>query len=189
MPITPLSVVTAITPALAAAGGGGQGAPQLATGLGIGVSNWIQQITVSTADTGTLGVGSSTAPLLVPSLTLTENMLAGFATHGMVGAMGPAIAAGLANGFVLAFAQGVVVTTHPSVGVGSAVAKFIAPPAAPFLAAGFVAAGMNGQALPQLADAIGLAFDLTFASLVMPLAVVGAASPTAGGGSGVGKIT
>lgn len=189
MPLTPLNVAAAITPALAAAGGAGQGAPQFANGLAIGICMWVPQITVSTVDTGTLGVGAGSAPLLVGSETLGLNMLAGFASFNMIGTMGPTIATGLANGLALAFGQGLVVTTHPSVGVGSAVAKFFAPPAAPVLVAGFAAAALNGQSLTQLAGAIGQALDVTFASLVMPIPVVGAASPTAGGGSGVGKIT
>lgn len=188
MPVTPPTMAGAIAPNLAASGSIGLSAPQLALGVGIGVATWTQQIVVSTVDTGTLGSGSGVpTPILIPP-SLIGNMLSGFASFGMTGILSPALATALANGIMLGYLQGLLVTSHPTVGVGAGVAKFSAPAAGPSIIAGLGSAGMSGQQVPKIGGAIGMGLDLSFASLVMPVAIVGAPSPSSGGGVGVGKI-
>jgi hypothetical protein len=68
------------------------------------------------------------------------------------------------------------------------VAKFLAPSCSGPMIEGFLAAGLVGDSMPRLAGAIGLALDSTFASLAIPIAIVGSASPSGGVGTGSGKI-
>lgn len=162
--------------------------PQLALGVGIGVTIWTQQIVIATVDVGTLGAGAGVPlPVIVPP-TMIANMIAGFASFALIGIMSPVVATGIANGLMIGYLQGLTATVHPTTGVGSAVAKFIAPPAAPTIMAGLASAGMIGLSVPQLGAAIGMGLDLTFLAMVMPIPIVGAAAPSPGGGVGVGKI-
>jgi len=161
---------------------------QLALGVGIGVTTWTQQIVVTSVDTGTLGAGVGVPiPVIVPP-TIIANMITGFASFALIGIMSPLVATGIANGIILAYLQGLLITAHPGTGVGAGVAKFIAPPAAPTIIAGLASAGMIGLSVPQLGGAIGMGLDLTFLAMVMPVAIVGPPSPLPGGGAGIGKI-
>lgn len=163
--------------------------PQLAAGVATGVCMWTPQVVVMTIDAGTLGAGSGgPLPVMIPPATMLGAMQAGFASFGLLGAMAAPLATGLANGLVLAYSQALVKTTHAAVGVGSGTATFRAPPAGPSMVAGFKSAGLVGQSTEQIALAVGQALDTVFASLVMPIPIVGSASPSAGSGTGVGQI-
>jgi len=189
MPVTVPGVVGAVLPNLIATANLGTGVPQLASGVANGVVQWTPQIVVATIDAGSLGVGSGgPVPVVIPPPAMLGAMTGGFASFGLLGIMAPLLIAGLSNGLVLAYLQALVKTTHPGIGVGSGVAKFIAPPAGPIFIAGFKAAGMKGQSTDQLALAIGQALDIVFASLLIPIPIVGSASPAGGAGAGVGNI-
>ncbi len=154
-----------------------------------GLAVWVPKIVVQTIDSGSLGVGSGgPMPLIVPSPLLYANLLTGSGSFGILGPMDPLLELGLANGLMTAFAGMLVKTTHPGVGLGSAVARFQAGPAIPDMIAGFSAAGMVGDGPVKKASAVGMAFDITFASLVMPVPILGAPSPSGGAGVGFGQI-
>lgn len=188
MPVTPAGVAGLVAPSLAAAGMVGTDAPRIAAGIGVGVSTWVASISVVTADVGTAGVGSGgPIPVVIPG-TLLGNMQTGFGSAGLAGMFSPGFSAGLASGLTQAFLQGLVKTAHAGVGSGSGVAKFVAPPATGPIAAGLTSAGIAGIFQAQLSAAVGLALDLTFATLVLPIPIVGTASPTAASGTGFGKI-
>lgn len=188
MPLTPPGIAATLAPALSAAGVLGTSVPQYALGIGVGVCQWAQQVVVLSIDTGTLGVGASTGPLLVPTPSLLQNLLASFAAMGLAGTMAAPLATGIANGLTLAFAQALVLVSHPSVGVGASVNTFQAGTAAPFMLAGFASVGFHGTYMSNIATAIGLALDTTFRALVLPLLIVGSVSPMASTGAGIGKI-
>lgn len=189
MPITPAGVTGIILPNLTAATLIGTGTPQLASGVGSGVSQWTPQIIVQTIDAGSLGVGSGgPLPVVIPPPSMLGAMTAAFASFGLLGVSAPLLITGLSNGLVQAYLQGLIKTTHPGIGVGAATATFRAPPAGPVMITGFKSAGMKGQATEQLALAVGQALDTVFASLVIPVPIVGSASPTGGSGTGVGNI-
>lgn len=188
MPATPTGIAGLVSSNIASAGMAGLDAPKIASGIGIGVSTWVASIVVQTVDVGTAGAGSGgPIPVAIPG-TLLGNMQTGFASAGLAGQSASALAAGIAAGLTQAFLQALVMTTHVGVGSGAAVAKFIASSAVGPVAAGLSSAGVVGQFASQLATAVGTALDLTFASLVIPVPIVGTASPTAASGSGVGKI-
>lgn len=189
MPVTIPGIMGSVIPNLVSTGMIGTGVPQYARGVALGLSQWIPLVKVTTVDAGTAGVGKNVPlPLVVPNPLLQGNLLAGMASQGLVGLMMPLFITGLTNGLVISFAQMLVVTTHPSVGVGAGVAKLVAPPAAASIISGFAQAGMKGDATIRKALALASGLDGTFASLVLPVAIVGPPSPIGSAGSGFGNI-
>lgn len=189
MPATPAGISGLVSANLASVGMLGMDIPKIALGIGIGVSGWVAQIVVQTADVGTAGAGSGgPVPVVIPPATMLGNIQTGFGSATLIGQFAPAFATGIANGLTQAFLQALVKTTHAGVGTGSGVAKFIAPPATPSIAGGLSSAGVIGQFAAQLAAAVGVGLDTTFASLVIPVPIVGSGSPTAATGTGVGQI-
>lgn len=188
MPLTPVGVAGVLTPALIASGNIGIAVPQLALGVGTGVGIMAQGSSVVSVDTGTLGVGVSTVPLLVPQPLLLTSFLTGLAASGTIGVMMPALALGLANGLAVGFLQGLVVMAHPGVGLGAGVAKFIVTTAVPSMIAGFAAVGMVGPGAVKTATGIGIGLTIAFAVLTLPVPIVGPPSIVAGAGAGIGKI-
>jgi hypothetical protein len=189
MPLTPVGLAGVLLPALAASGMIGTATPQFATGVATGTTLFLQAATVTSIDTGTLGVGAGSVPLLVPQPLLLANVLTGMAAAVIVGPMAPPMALGLANGLSTGLLQGLLVTTHPSVGSGAGVARVVGSGSAvaPMIA-GFAAAGMVGPGAVKKATAIGIALDITFAAFVIATPIAGASAPSPGTGIGFGKI-
>jgi hypothetical protein len=167
----------------------GTGLPKYARGVALGLQQWVPKIRVNTIDTGTAGAGKSVPiPLIVPQPILYGNLIAGMVAQKQVGVLMPSFVLGLANGLVLCFTQTLMNTTHPSVGVGGGVAKFSAPPAAQSMISGFQQAGMVGDQATKKAKALAMGLDLTFAILVMPIAIVGPPSIVPSAGTGFGGL-
>lgn len=189
MPVTIPGLVGALMPNLLSTGHLGLDTPKLATGIATGVATWIPQIVIQTVDSGSLGAGKGVPiPLVVPQPALYGALVAGDAAFGLLGILTPLMTLGIANGLVLGFAQMLLNTVHAGIGVGAGVATFRAPPAGPVMVAGFQASGMNGEDAVKKANAIGMGLDTTFASLVLPVSIVGSASPAGGASTGVGNI-
>jgi hypothetical protein len=166
----------------------GTAVPKLASGLALGAAQWVQQLTVQTVDTGTLGVGKGTGIFAVPSPALISALLAAYAVNNHRGSMSPLEATGIGNGLSTGFAQGLLTTAHPSVGVGGGAAKIVCPPAFPSLMQGFSSVGITGQVASLKASAISSALLIVIQALVLPVVIAGSASQFASGGSGFGKI-
>jgi hypothetical protein len=188
MPITPPGLTATITGGLLSAGMLGIAVPQLAAGIANGVSIWLPTVTVMTVDAGVLGAGVGVLPFVVPLPLVLSSLMTAYAANGQLGVMAPLEASGLANGLVLGFLQGLIVTTHPGVGVGVGVARLLGPPAFPSLMQGFASAGITGQGAVLKANAISMAFDMIFAVYVTPIPIVGSVSPFPAGGAGFGNI-
>lgn len=189
MPLTPVGLAGALIPMLAASGMLGPAMPQLASGVAAGVILYnTSSLKVITVDAGTLGVGAGAAPVLVPQPLLLSSLLTAFAATGILGPMSPLLALGLANGLSIGFLQGLLVTVHPTVGVGAGVAKFVAGTAVPSMIAGFASVGMVGPGAIKKATAIGIALDITFLALVLPTPIVGPPTPLPSAGAGFGQI-
>ena len=188
MPLTPPGLAAALIPALLASGNIGIAVPQLALGTATGVCLFTQSMPVISADVGTLGVGATALPLLVPQPLLLTSLLAGFAASATVGTMAPLLAAGLSVGLNVGFLQGLITMAHPSVGVGTGVAKFIPTGAIPAMIAGFATAGMIGPGAIKTATGIGIAMTLVFGAYTLPVPIVGPPAPAPGAGAGIGKI-
>lgn len=114
--------------------------------------------------------------------------MANIPSAGFIGLFTPSLILGLANGLATSFLQMLISTTHPTVGTGSGVAKFTGPPAAGPMVAGFSSVGLIGEAAPRLAAAIGVSLDAAITSFVLPVAIVGSASPSPSTGMGTGKV-
>lgn len=189
MPLTSANGTAAIAAGLASVTMTGTEVTTYARGIATGISNWLSAIRVTTVDVGTTGVGNNVPlPVVIPSPVLYSNLIAGFAAQALTGTSVPSLCLGLSTGISGAFAQALIVTQHPTVGVGTGVAKFVFSTSIPFLLGGFAQAGMKGTAYVTNATAIGIGLDLTLASLTYPIAIVGASSPYAGAGIGSGSI-
>jgi len=188
MPLTPVGLAGILVPALISSAQIGIAVPQFSLGVATGASLFLQQSTVTSVDSGTLGVGATVVPLLVPQPLLLTSLLAGFASTGMVGVMSPLLALGLANGFALGFLQGLVTMTHPGVGLGAGVAKLIGVGAVPAMIQGFAASGMTGPGPIKMATSIGIGLSITFVAWTMPIPIAGAPSIAPSSGTGFGKI-
>lgn len=188
MPVVPFSLAGVLTPALLGTGMLGLGVPNFSLGVSIGAAKWIKTVPVITTDTGSLGVGSGQLPLVIPQPLLLTNIASSMAAMGMNGVMMPLKALGLATGLSGGLALGLVKTTHPGIGVGTGIAKFLPSPAAPFILAGLAEVGMTGTGVTLLGTAIGLGLTKTLASLTLPIPIVGSASPSGGAGVGTGMV-
>lgn len=189
MPLTPPGIAGVLTPALLGTGNFGISVPQLALGIGTGVTLWTAALTVVTVDAGTLGAGVGAIPCLIPPPLLLGGMLAGFASAGLAGISSPLLATGVAVGLSIAFpTQGVITTFHPTVGVGAGVCTFPGPSAVPFMIAGLASVGLVGPNVVQIGTGIGLGLDLSFSVFLIPIPIVGAPAPSPSSGAGTGKI-
>jgi hypothetical protein len=95
---------------------------------------------------------------------------------------------GLANGLAQGFALGLIMAAFPGVGTGSGVARVTGPQPTPLMIQGFTEAGLKGEALSKLAQAIGLGLTQTFAAFSMPVVITGPAGSGPGAGTTSGKI-
>lgn len=189
MPVTTPGITSALYPNLISVGLLGYDTPKLARGIANGVAQWISLVKVNTTDAGSAGTGSNIPlPLTVANPILLANLISGMASQGLSGVFVPPYLLGLTNGLCTAFLQMFIKTTHTGVGTGAGVAKFTAPPARTSMVNGFASAGLKGDSAVRKASAIAQGLDLTFASLVLPVAIVGTASPSAATGVGTGSI-
>lgn len=190
MPLNPPTLATGfIAPNLLATGNIGAGMPKLAMGVAIGVCQYLAQAKVVTVDVGTLGVGTSIMPLIVPNPLLQGALFAGFASMGILGPMAPLVITGLTNGLVTGWVVlALLQTNHPLIGTGAGVARIVAPTAVPAMIGGFASMGMIGDGPVKTATAIGIALDSTFAAFVEPIPIVGPSAPVSGAGVGFGTV-
>lgn len=189
MPIALPAMTGTLTANLLATALVGKDTPKLANGVATGLMYWVPTIRATSIDTGSVGVGVGTPiPLVVPQPVLLGFLLANIPPAGFTGLFAPSLILGLANGLALTFLQMLVSTIHPGIGSGAGVVTFRAPPAAIPMVAGFASAGLVGESSPKLAAAIGRALDASFATLVLPIAIVGSASPVPGVGAGTGSL-
>lgn len=174
---------------LASTGHIGLAMPKLAQAVALGVSLWSVKAQVSVSGAGAAGTGVATLPLVVPQPLLLGNIQTSFLSTGITGFFSPMTALGLATGFATALPLGIMLATVVGVGSGAGVAKVISPPAVTAFQEAFVAFGMVSPSASQLALALGLSFDKTFAVFFTPIPIVGPAGPAPGAGTGTGKIT
>jgi len=188
MPITTPNLTLAITGGLFSAGMLGTSVPQLAAGIASGLTRWLPQVVVLTTDAGSAGAGSGASPFQLPLPVMVGAMLSAYVTMKQLGPMAPLEAVGLANGLVQGFAQGIMKTTHTSVGSGTAIVRLVGPAAFSSLMAGFASVGIKGTNSANKAQAISIALQNVFGAFSPPIPIVGSASPSGASGSGFGKI-
>lgn len=167
----------------------GTGMPRFAKGIANGVVGYLEKVSVTTVDTGTLGVGTSLTPLVIVQQALLNTLLIGFAAQEILGPLAPFTAQGISNGLALGVsALAFQKTDHPTVGSGTGVMRITGGSAIPFMIQGFKDAGLSGEGSRKQATAIGIGLDIYFAAFVMPIPIVGPASTFASAGVGSGRI-
>lgn len=187
MPLTPPALATGfVAPNLNGTGNVGISVPTWSMGLAIGVCQFLTaEAKVSTIDAGLLGAGTSLMPMIVPTPLLQSSLFTSFAGLSLAGIKLPLFLVGLTTGLISGWsALAMLQCVHPSVGTGSGVARISGPTAVPAIMEGFSAVSMTGDGPAQVAQAIGQALDMTFASFVTPVVIVG--SPSTAGSTGVG---
>lgn len=192
MPLNPPALAGGfVAPNLISTGNIGIGVPKFSLGVAIGVCQFLTlQSKVTTVDAGTLGVGTSIIPLIVPFPLVLTSLTTGFASQGILGPLAPPFLQGLATGLTTGWLSlALLQTNHPSVGVGAGVARIVAPTAVPAMTQGFSAVGMVGDGPAKTARAIGSALDMIFASFIQPgIPIVGSPSIVGGAGVGFGSV-
>lgn len=178
------TVSDAMMPGLKGVGLNGQLTQQMAQVIATGLTEWVQRIVVQTTDQGFGGKSKCVrTTLAVRVSTLFLNLLLADGAGSIFGGASARMTRGTAIGLAAAFSKMRINTHHPSVGSGTGRATFRAPPAGPFMIRGLTALGLADKG-----KSIGLGLDRTFASLVVPVAIVGAAEPYPGAGAGTGSI-
>lgn len=188
MPLVAPILSASVTAGILSGGLIGPAVPQLGSGIGQGIALWAQQLKVTTVDAGAAGTGKGLGPLLIPQTLIMNSLLLSYTINGQLGVMAPLEASGIATGLFVGFGQGLISTTHPSVGVGAAVARITGPPAFSSLMQGFSSAGITGSGASKKANAISMALTMIIQTLVLPVAIVGAAGSSPSSGSGFGSI-
>lgn len=188
MPYSASTATPILASSLVSVGNIGTGVGKFAAGVAYGIDGWIHTINVQTVDTGTLGAGTGIIPLLIPNPLLLTGITVGFTGQGIMGLLAPLTITGLTNGIVTSLAAALVKTTHPSVGVGTAVVRFSAGSSTQAMIQGFQSQGMNTSVSVKVAKAIAQGLDSALAALVLISPIVGASSPTGASGVGSGTI-
>lgn len=188
MPATSAGITAAIVAGLAGVSFTGQDVPRLAQGLGNGLLAWMGALTVVTTDTGSGGVGTGFLPWVISSQLITTNLLTSYPGNGHSGSLAPLEATGLGIGFSTGFAQAAIVSQHPTVGTGAAIARVIPNPSFTYLIQGLSGVGITGVGASQKASAISQALLTVLAVSTWSVPIVGSASPSATSGVGVGRI-
>lgn len=187
--VSPVMAAGFIAPNLLATGQIGQAMPKFALAVSLGVVDYLSSAKVVSVDTGTLGVGTTIFPLIVPQPVLVAALFSGFGSMGLLGPMAPLVIVGLANGITLGCAAlALLKINHPTVGVGAGVARIVGGSAIPSMLDGFDDMDMNTDGSKKMATAIGIALDITFAAFFEPVPIVGSASPVPSGGVGFGSV-
>lgn len=192
MPLNPPALASGfVVPNLISTGNLGMDVPKLSMGIAIGVCQFLTaEAKVTSIDVGTLGVGSTIFPMIVPQPLLQGALLSSFAANNLLGVKAPLFIAGLTTGLITGWTSlALLQITHPTVGLGTGVVKIVASTAVPAMIQGFSAMGMTGAGPTQFAQAIGQALDTTFASFTqLGVPIVGSASPIGGSGVGLGTV-
>lgn len=190
MPLNPPALAAGfLAPNLLSVAHIGPGMPKFASAVATGVALHLTALKVVTKGAGVLGVGVSILPLPVPPPLLVGALFSGFQSQSLNGPMSPLTITGLANGLSQGFlALALIQATWPTVGVGAGVAKFVGPRGIPAMIAGFASQGMVTGGSIKMATAIGIALDIVFQSLIIPVPIVGTPSIVPSGGAGFGAI-
>jgi len=191
MPLNPPLLASAfLAPNLLSVAHVGIEMPKFAQAVAMGVCQFLTvQAKIITVDTGVVGIGTSIMPLIVLPPLLQGGLYAGFSSMGIIGIFSPLTISGITNGLVTGLtALALLQTNHPGIGVGAGIAKLIGPSAIPSMLQGFDSAGMTGDGSKKMATAIGIALDITFASWLEPIPIVGSGSPIPGTGVGFGSV-
>jgi hypothetical protein len=187
--VSPVLATAFVGPNLLATGQIGQGMPKFALGVSLGVVDYLSSARVITTDVGTLGVGTSIIPMIVPQPLLLGGILSGMGSMGILGPMAPLVALGLANGITIGLAAlALLQTNHPSVGTGAGVARIVGGTAVPAMIGGFDSVNMSLDGSKKMATAIGIGLDITFAAFFQPIPIVGPSAPVNGAGVGFGSV-
>lgn len=191
MPVNPTITTPIFNAILLAHGDLGPSRSQLASGLALGLYQYMQTaVTATSIDVGSLGVGVGSGvgiTLAVPALVTA--MVASFNGNGIVGPMSAPNAAAVANATSMALAAAVLVGFHPGVGAGAGKLQLLPKgTGGPIFIAAFKAAGMEGPSSEKLAMAVSLGLDATIALATGVIAIAGPPSPSPGGGAGLVSI-
>jgi len=191
MPLAPPALASGfLAPNLASVAHIGPGMPKFANAVALGTTFYLTGAAkVSTTAAGTLGVGATVVPLIIPPPLIQVGLTTGFQAMGMLGPMAPLTIQGLTQGLAQGLAAlALIVATHPNVGIGAGIARITGPSAVPSMILGFKSAGMKGQGSDNAAKAIGIGFDTIFAAYILPIPVVGTPNIVPGAGPGFGTV-
>lgn len=188
MPLTPPGLAVPIAAALAATANIGVQSPKLALGVATGTVLWAQQAKVSITGIGAAGAGTVSFPAFVAAPVMIAAVQAGFVVQRLIGVKSPLLATAIATGLATGISsQSLILAAFPGVGSGTGIAKILGN-AGPSMVQGFQLVRLSGTQNMKLARAIGFGIDKCFASLLIPVPILGPAGSSPGAGTVSGKI-
>ena len=190
MAITPDTTIPIFTGSLIASGMIGPGVKQMASGLSLGLFQYLQSGVVSTSiDVGTLGVGAGVgAGIILLETILLPALTDSMTGHAIIGPMMPSLASGISIGISASLALAVVQTINPFVGIGLGKVQFLPNGSGgTIFSAAFTSAGMSGSHSSAIGSAVGLALDAVIVSSIGVVIIAGI--PNIIPSAGVGRAT
>lgn len=173
----------------------GPQAPQLATGLAVGITTYILTFptpVIASVDAGAPGAGAGAGvlnPASCPPPALQGLLEANLRGLGLLGPSITQLTFGLSVATCTYLASGATVTAHAAVGVGTGVGKFVGLEPVGMAAAITAATGFAGVQWPQMVSGISIGMcTFLLANPIFNIAIAGAAGPGAATGVGTGKI-
>jgi len=171
----------------------GVSSPLLATGISNGFVQYaLTGVVVSTIDVGAAGSGTGVGTgFALPPPALVGTLIATFEGAQIRGVMRQPLILAIANAVSDTLRLALANTVHAGVGAGTGKVTLIANPAVsvPLMVSNFGAATLLGVASSVLATAVAQGIDQALPSTVGVVTIAGAAGPSPGSGTGVGKLS
>ena len=194
MPVQPITMVPALTLAMAGQGIAGVSAPQLSTAISSAVIPFLQAGRVVTVATGQAGSGTGTGKLTLNPVTGVPLLTQAMAAQGLLGPSVPGLASGIINGLaadinLTNLVQTIVVGVSVGSGIGSL--QGLLPQAlTAALAQSLPGAGLTGPSVVDLSVALGNGLTSWFVTGTVNTVIVGqpVPPPLVVVGSGTGQL-
>ena len=193
MPLVPPVAIPLVQAGLTGNAILGVSAPQLALGVSNGFTTYaVSALLASSKDVGAAGSGTGTGfGLFLAEPALIGAMQSTFTANGINGPMRSNLINAIAIGISQSLKAALINTLNVGVGVGTGIVNLVpnTPAAMGLMVTNFVAAGLVGPNSVTLASAIAQGIDLALPSATGVVIIAGAAGPSPGVGTGVGKVT
>ena len=186
-------MVTLLTGYLGAGGILGVSSPLLATAISNGFIQYaLSGVIVSTVDVGAAGSGTGVGTgLSLPTPALVGSLIAAFEGVQIRGIMKQSLALAVASAVADTLRLALANTVHAGVGAGTGKVTLVpnSGVSVPLMVANFSGVSLVGVASPVLATAIAQGIDQALPSTVGVVVIAGAAGPSPGSGTGLGKLS
>lgn len=193
MPLVPPAMAALLAGNMGAGGIFGVSRLQLATAVSNGFCQYaISSVVVNTVDVGSAGSGTGVGSgMILAPPALVGSLTAAFEGAQIRGPLRQSLVVAIANAVSDTLKLALINTVNAGVGAGTGKATLTPNPATsvPLMIASFFGLALVGVSSPVLASAIAQGIDQALPSATGAVVIAGAAGPSPGTGTGVGKLT